>query len=114
MYPRRFFHSSVSFATSRPLKPLAVPDVGWRSPVNIRIVVDLPEPFGPRKPNTLPRRSSNETLSTAVKVPKRRVRLSQRKRISEEEETDFSKDEEGGGGGGAGRRGWPASSPFSL
>src|ERR1041384_1597537 len=29
------------------------------------MVVDLPEPFGPSKPNTSPRRTSKSTLSTA-------------------------------------------------
>ena len=48
--------------------------------MSIRIVVDLPEPFGPRKPNTFPRGISNETRSTAVNVPNLRVRFSQRRR----------------------------------
>ena len=74
--------------------------------------MDLPEPFGPRKPNTLPRGISNETRSTAVNVPKRRVRLSQREEdVSEEEEEeedgDFLEGEEGGGEARAGRGGRP-------
>src|SRR5664279_1614598 len=102
MYPRRFFQASVSFATSRPPKPVAVPDVGSRRPVSIRMVVDLPDPFGPRKPNTFPRGISNDTRSAAVNVPNFRVRLSQRRRISEEEEDEeFLEGEEGRGGGGA-------------
>jgi hypothetical protein len=32
----------------------------------IRIVVDLPAPFGPRKPVTRPGSAVNETRSTAV------------------------------------------------
>src|SRR5664280_3655737 len=123
MYPRRFFHSSVSFATSRPPNPVAEPDVGSRRPVSIRIVVDLPEPFGPRKPKTFPRGISNDTRSTAVKSPKRRVRFSQRRRMSdederEEKEEDFLEGEESGSEGGIGRAGWllmrADSSPFSL
>src|SRR6187402_2960120 len=32
----------------------AVPEVGVESVVRIRVVVDLPAPFGPRRPNTVP------------------------------------------------------------
>ena len=42
-------------------------------PANIRIVVDLPAPLGPRKPSTSPRDTLNEMSSTAVKAPKRLV-----------------------------------------
>ena len=35
----------------------------------MRIVVDFPAPFGPRKPVTLPGRTTNETSSTAVLGP---------------------------------------------
>src|SRR5690606_15671021 len=35
------------------------------------IVVDLPAPFGPRKPRTSPRRTSKLIVSTAVKGPNR-------------------------------------------
>src|SRR5450756_102870 len=111
MYPRRFFQASVSFATSRPPNPVAVPDVGWSRPVSIRIVVDLPDPFGPRKPNTFPRGISNDTRSTAVNAPNLRVRLSQRRRMSEEEDEDFLEGEEGRGVGRSLTR--PAS-PFWL
>src|SRR5664279_5350512 len=102
MYPRRVFHCSVSRATSRPPKPVAVPDVGSRRPVSSRIGLDLPDPFGPRKPNTFPRGISNDTRSTAVNVPNLRVRLSQRRRISEEEEEDFFEGEEADGSGRTG------------
>src|SRR5262245_18952768 len=37
------------------------------------MVVVLPAPLGPRKPKTSPRRTVNETRSTAVNAPKRRV-----------------------------------------
>ncbi len=46
---------------------VAVPDVGAVRPTITRIVVDLPAPFGPRKPVTRPGRAVKETLSTAVK-----------------------------------------------
>src|SRR5205085_3749850 len=54
----------------------AVPSVGSRIPQSIRITVDLPEPFGPRKPKIDPLPTLNETWSTAVNVPKRFVRPS--------------------------------------
>ena len=54
----------------------AVPAVGVMKPASIRMVVDLPAPLGPRKPSTSPRRTLNDTLSTAVNAPKRLVRPS--------------------------------------
>jgi hypothetical protein len=39
----------------------------------MRIVVDLPAPFGPRNPVTRPGRAVKETLSTAVKPAYLRV-----------------------------------------
>src|SRR3954447_10495960 len=51
----------------------AVPAVGIMNPASIRIVVDLPAPFGPRNPSTSPRRTLKDTLSTAVKLPKHLV-----------------------------------------
>ena len=53
---------------------VAVPDVGAVRPTMTRIVVDLPAPFGPRKPVTRPGWAVKETLSTAVKPPYLRVR----------------------------------------
>src|ERR1700677_2120226 len=41
------------------------PRVGFSTPSNNLTVVDLPEPFGPSKPKTSPRRTSKSTLSTA-------------------------------------------------
>src|SRR5436190_17035746 len=41
------------------------PLVGYNKPSSNLTVVDLPEPFGPSKPNTSPRRTSKSTLSTA-------------------------------------------------
>src|SRR5438477_7839402 len=42
------------------------PLVGYRRPSSSLTVVDLPEPFGPSKPKTSPRRTSKSTLSTAL------------------------------------------------
>src|SRR5690606_33180871 len=42
----------------------------------IFIVVDLPAPFGPRKPSTSPRSTAKVTPSTAVNGPKRRTSAS--------------------------------------
>src|SRR5688500_13743095 len=53
---------------------LAEPDVGAVRPTMTRIVVDLPAPFGPRKPVTRPGWAVKETLSTAVKPAYLRVR----------------------------------------
>src|SRR5215510_5134374 len=55
---------------------LAFPSLGARRPHSIRIVVDLPLPFEPRKPNTSPRSTRKLTWSTAVNAPNRRVRFS--------------------------------------
>src|SRR6266436_9400481 len=44
---------------------LTVPEVGGMNPVIIRIEVDFPAPFGPRKPSTSPRSTENDTPSTA-------------------------------------------------
>src|SRR5580704_11587193 len=41
------------------------PLVGFSRPSISLTVVDLPEPFGPSKPKTSPRRTSKSTLSTA-------------------------------------------------
>src|SRR5271157_81220 len=48
---------------------MASPDVGRSKPHSIRIVVDLPAPLGPRKPNISPGCASNEIWSTATKSP---------------------------------------------
>src|SRR6266446_5485522 len=54
---------------------VAVPSVGGMKPVIIRMVVDLPAPFGPRKPKTSPRSIENEIPSTARLVPKAFAKL---------------------------------------
>jgi hypothetical protein len=48
---------------------VTVPDVGASRPRIIRIVVDFPAPFGPRKPVTAPGRTVNVKLSTASLSP---------------------------------------------
>src|SRR5436853_5594083 len=45
------------------------------NPVIIRMVVDLPAPFGPRKPSTSPRSIEKEIPSTARLVPKALAKL---------------------------------------
>src|SRR6185436_5091467 len=72
MYPMRDFTASGSRTTSIPATR-AVPEVGARRPQRIRMVVVLPEPFGPRIPKISPERISKETSSTAVILPNRRV-----------------------------------------
>ena len=54
----------------------AVPEVGSIRPISMRMVVVLPEPFGPRKPKTLPRRDGqveavDGELSAAVALGER-------------------------------------------
>ncbi len=51
----------------------APPLVAGSRPVSIFIVVDLPQPFEPRKPKISPRPMRMLTWSTAVKSPNRRV-----------------------------------------
>ncbi len=52
--------ASVSRITSKPAT-VPAPELGWSSPHSMRMVVVLPAPLGPRKPNTSPRPTSNET-----------------------------------------------------
>src|SRR4051812_34949624 len=52
------------------------PEVGLSSVQIILIVVDLPAPFGPRKPNISPGWTSKLTSLTAVKLLNFRVRWS--------------------------------------
>src|ERR1035437_1623495 len=56
--------------TSNPAT-VPAPPVGAKIPVSMRIVVDLPAPFGPRKPKISPFCTSKLTRFTAVKLPKR-------------------------------------------
>src|SRR5271167_1640831 len=72
-YPTRRRVSSECSATSRP--PInARPEVGGKNPVKIRIIVVLPEPFGPSSPMISPFSTLNETWSTARVGPKYLVR----------------------------------------
>ena len=50
---------------------LSSPSVTGDTQPIIRIVDDLPAPFGPRKPNDSPRWTSTSMPSTATKSPKR-------------------------------------------
>ena len=52
------------------------PAVGSSSPAIIRIVVDFPAPFGPRKPVTMPGRTVTVSPSTASVRPYRLVTAS--------------------------------------
>src|SRR5436853_5911210 len=60
----RFLTSSGFSRTSKPAT-VAVPEVGNRNPVSMRIVVVFPAPFGPRKPTISPFATSKEMWSTA-------------------------------------------------
>src|SRR5271156_4104786 len=51
-----------------------LPALAWVRPSNVRIMVVLPAPFGPRKPNAQPRGTSRSTPSIAARSPKRLVR----------------------------------------
>src|SRR6516162_2609599 len=61
-------------AMSKP-PTVTVPEVGGKKPVIMRMLVDLPAPFGPRKPRTSPRSTANETSSTARLAPKTLTRF---------------------------------------
>src|SRR5579872_733942 len=61
----RFFTSSGCSRMSKPAT-VAVPLVGVKKQVSMRIVVVLPAPLGPRKPTIWPFCTSNEIWSTAV------------------------------------------------
>src|SRR6202042_3775389 len=71
--PSRARITGPSATGSRP-KIVSSPAVGGETQPIMRIVEDLPAPFGPRKPKASPRRSSKSTPSTAVKLPNRLVR----------------------------------------
>src|ERR1035441_1585337 len=67
--------ASGSRATSKPATT-ARPEVGLSSPQSMRMVVDLPAPFGPRNPKTSPLLTSRLIRSTATKPPKRFTKFS--------------------------------------
>ena len=54
--------------------PRSAPRWRWTSPRSMRMVVVLPEPFGPRKPYTAPCGTSRSMPSTAAWSPNRLVR----------------------------------------
>src|SRR5918994_1414156 len=72
MTPRRARIREPSTAGSIP-STVRVPLVTGETQPIIRIVLVLPAPFGPRKPNDSPRATSKSMPSTAVKSPKRLV-----------------------------------------
>jgi hypothetical protein len=57
-----------SSCTSWP-QTFAVPSLGARKPAIMRMVVDLPAPFGPRKPSTSPGSARKLMPSTASSRP---------------------------------------------
>src|SRR5580658_6151329 len=71
---RRFTSMGCS-CTSKPAT-LALPSVGGRKQVRMRMVVVLPAPLGPRKPTICPLSTSKEMLSTATVRAYRLVRPS--------------------------------------
>src|SRR5713101_5041971 len=60
-------------ATRSMPKTVPPPSEGSRRPQSMRSVVDLPAPFGPRKPYSSPARTRRSRWSTATRLPKRRV-----------------------------------------
>src|SRR5215470_10366926 len=61
----RFLTSSGFSSTSKPAT-VAVPALGGRKQVSMRMVVVLPAPLGPRNPTIWPFSTENEMWSTAV------------------------------------------------
>ena len=70
IYPTDCLSRALSRGSTSP-STRHVPDVGARMPMSTLIVVVLPAPLGPRKPNTSPCSMWNEMWSTAVKLPMR-------------------------------------------
>ena len=68
MYPMCLRIPTASACVSRP-RMVALPEVGLISSSNVLIVVDFPAPFGPRKPNTSPSRTSKFTSSIPICFP---------------------------------------------
>src|SRR4051812_14180736 len=71
--PRRARIRGPSVRGSRP-RIYSRPPLGGDTQPTIRMIEDLPAPFGPRKPNASPRCTSTSIPSTAVNSPKRLVR----------------------------------------
>src|SRR5579864_2196718 len=68
--------TSTGFSARSTFRIRVVPADGASKPVSILIMVDLPAPFGPRKPKNWLASTCKFTLSTATKSPKRRVKPS--------------------------------------
>src|SRR3954451_19134316 len=68
--------ASIGDSTTSKPPTVTFPEVGGMKPVTMRMVVDLPAPFGPRKPSTSPRSTVKETPSTARLAPNVLTRLS--------------------------------------
>lgn len=79
MYPIDVLMRSASRWMSQPTT-VPRPPVGSRMPHSMRMVVDLPAPFGPSTPKLSPRRTSNVTSRTATSSPKRLDRAGDRRR----------------------------------
>jgi hypothetical protein len=74
MTPMDFRTPSACLITSKPLM-VAVPDDGGSSVVNIRMSVDFPAPFGPRRPKISPSSTPKLMPLTAVNSPNRLTML---------------------------------------
>src|SRR6267143_1795063 len=70
------FLAGMGFSTMSCPPTVTLPAVGGMNPVIMRMVVDFPAPFGPRKPSTSPRSTVNEMPSTARFGPKAFTSLS--------------------------------------
>src|SRR6267143_6528602 len=70
------FLAGMGFSTMSCPPTVTLPAVGGMNPVIMRMVVDFPAPFGPRKPSTSPRSTVNEMSSTARLGPKAFASLS--------------------------------------
>src|SRR5215471_3929223 len=70
--------SAIGAGAARYSRPLTLtrPAVGASRPAIIRIVVDLPAPFGPRNPVTTPGRTTKSSPLTASLSPYRLLRFS--------------------------------------
>src|SRR5256885_16975046 len=68
--------AGMGFSSMSKPPTVTLPSVGGMKPVSMRMLVDLPAPFGPRKPSTSPCSTENETPSTARLGPKVLTRFS--------------------------------------
>src|ERR1035441_3838985 len=70
------FFAGMGFSAMSNPPIVTFPLLGGTKPVSIRMVGDLPAPFGPRKPSTSPRSTEKETPSTARLAPNILVKFS--------------------------------------